>query len=146
MKKEIEVKVRRTDWIESAILGRMTVTVDGEVVFGCHTLEPQERAKFGAITEGTYEGAMVLSPKFKSKRLKLLNVPNRGGILIHEGNTHLDTDGCILVGMTRTITTIGVGYWGPKGYDIGSISRSKEALNCLMGIIGENDKITIKIE
>jgi len=63
-----------------------------------------------AIPTGTYAVAMdVVSPKYsanswymslcKGKVPRLLDVPGYEGILIHVGNTAIDTAGCILVGM-----------------------------------------------
>lgn len=66
-----------------------------------------------AIPAGTYEVVDVYSPRFKKNMLRLLNVKTHQGILIHEGNTSLNTQGCILVGMSPT----------PEG-----VARSREAL------------------
>lgn len=38
------------------------------------------------------------SPKYGHKMLHVMNVPNFEGILIHCGNTNIDTHGCLLVG------------------------------------------------
>lgn len=51
-----------------------------------------------AIPAGHYEVVMVMSQKFGARRLCLKDVPGFSGILIHEGNTKKDTQGCILVG------------------------------------------------
>ncbi len=50
------------------------------------------------IPGGTYKAAYLMSPKFGRKLLRLIDVPHFIGILIHRGNTDLDTAGCILVG------------------------------------------------
>lgn len=66
-------------------------------------------AKETAIPTGTYTVTMdVVSPKYSKvewyrrlcggKMPRLLNVPGFDGILIHVGNTALDSEGCILVG------------------------------------------------
>lgn len=60
------------------------------------------------IPAGTYE--VVAHGWEKDSRVKfkqvwrLLDVPGRSGILIHAGNTHADTSGCILVGLGLAIS------------------------------------------
>lgn len=49
------------------------------------------------IPEGTYKCVPHSGEKYKNV-WRLENVPNRSAILIHQGNTIRDTQGCILVG------------------------------------------------
>ncbi len=49
------------------------------------------------IPKGIYKASAHTSYKFKSAYL-IEDVPNRGSILIHSGNTVKDTEGCILLG------------------------------------------------
>lgn len=75
--------------------------------------EIQSRKVYGetAIPYGTYKFNIdVISPKFKDrtwakfcqgKLPRLENVPGFEGILIHIGNVHEDTSGCILVGENK---------------------------------------------
>ena len=71
----------------------------------------QKKKVYGetAIPTGIYKLEMnVVSPKYslvkwyqdlcKGKMPRLLNVPGFEGVLIHPGNTPLDTFGCVLVG------------------------------------------------
>ena len=51
-----------------------------------------------AIPTGAYIVKMSPSEKFKGMRPFLLSVPGFSGIMFHEGNTHNQTLGCILVG------------------------------------------------
>ena len=81
--------------------------MDGK--YFCDTLEDQvrdltkERKIPGrtAIPAGVYEIVVNVSPRFKRKLPRLLDVPGFEGILIHRGNTAEDTAGCILVGENR---------------------------------------------
>ena len=59
-------------------------------------LENQRR--ISCIPEGTYKVTSHVSKKF-GKCFWLREVPNRTGILIHAGNYHWHTLGCILVGL-----------------------------------------------
>lgn len=59
-----------------------------------------------AIPYGIYPVKLTLSNRFKVVLPELLHVPGFLGIRIHAGNTEHDTEGCILVGTTRTETDI----------------------------------------
>lgn len=99
------------------------LTIDGK--WFCNVLEdadreldnsmPLEQIKrikkpnMTAIPTGTYEITLdIYSPKFGNRDFykevcngkvpRLLNVKGFDGILIHAGNTHADTSGCLLVG------------------------------------------------
>jgi len=50
------------------------------------------------IPPGSYKLRLHRSPRF-GKTYQVCNVPERDHILIHAGNTHKNTHGCILVGM-----------------------------------------------
>jgi hypothetical protein len=85
----------------------------------CFTLEDVVREVVGqpvsswkvpgqtAIPRGIYKIVITPSPKFGNNPMpRLMNVPGFDGILIHPGNTAADTEGCILVGQTRSISQI----------------------------------------
>lgn len=101
MKLRVERRFLKPDYT----VGRLYV--DG--VFLCDTLEDRvrdlsrEKKVPGktAIPAGKYEVIVNISPKFKRKLPRLLNVPGFEGILIHRGNTPEDTAGCILVGENK---------------------------------------------
>jgi hypothetical protein len=75
-------------------------------VYECFTLEdPVRETKIHgetAIPYGTYNVIINQSARFKRELPLLLNVKNFAGVRIHPGNTVEDTEGCILVGTTRT--------------------------------------------
>ena len=83
-------------------IGRLTI--NGHRI--CDTLEPhcidwdKDEKVLGktAIPEGRYRIMMKLSRKFGMKMPYLMDVPNFEGVMIHQGNTPKNTQGCILVG------------------------------------------------
>ena len=119
----MKIELHRQKLTAKVALGDLYV--DG--VYECHTLEdvvrlddsstPQdEGAKvFGetAIPAGTYRVIINLSPRFKRQMMRLLEVPNFTGILIHGGNTAEDSHGCILVGQELAGETIKAGTSTP---------------------------------
>lgn len=79
--------------------------------FECYTLEDQVRETkiYGetAIPAGTYKVIISFSNHFKRDLPLLVGVPNYEGVRIHPGNTAADTEGCLLVGMTRGVGSVG---------------------------------------
>jgi hypothetical protein len=55
-----------------------------------------------AIPRGIYKVVFQNSPKFGPDTLTLLKVPGFTHIRIHSGNTHEDTEGCIIIGYRIT--------------------------------------------
>lgn len=101
----MKLKVVRKYKNEAYTIGELSV--DGKYL--CDTLEDRVRdltketkiAGKTAIPEGEYEIIVSISPRFRRKLPRLLEVPGFSGILIHRGNTPEDTAGCILVGENR---------------------------------------------
>ncbi len=76
----------------------------GEIIYRgdrlCVTCEDpwnDNQRQISCIPLGSYQCAKYSSPKFPDV-WELKNVPGRSAILIHAGNTIVDTHGCILVG------------------------------------------------
>lgn len=87
--------VLKRQYEESCTLG--TMYLDGEEV--CKTLERpwvDNKENISCIPEGKYECIRDNTGKFRY--WKVLNVPNRSLIEIHNGNFQDETRGCILVG------------------------------------------------
>ena len=96
-------------------------SIDGS--YECHTLEDKNRGLTSdmslpeimkikvpcmtAIPTGRYEVAINYSDRFKRLMPLLLNVPGYAGVRIHWGNYAKDTDGCILLGQTKSSDFIG---------------------------------------
>jgi hypothetical protein len=94
----MNIKLIRKQLNKDETIGEMYV--DGE--FECYTLEDAVReskvAGVTAIPYGTYNITVTYSPRFGRYLPLLHDVPNFTGVRIHAGNTHKDTEGCILVG------------------------------------------------
>lgn len=54
-----------------------------------------------AIPAGRYRVELTWSPKYGKLMPLIEAVPGFSGIRIHSGNTHKDTEGCLLVGFER---------------------------------------------
>ena len=95
-----------------------------------------------AIPTGTYKITLdTFSPRFGNKPFykkvcggklpRILNIKGFDGVLIHCGNTNLDTSGCILVG---------------RNLEVGKVLKSQETFEKLYKILkGNKDNLTIKI-
>jgi hypothetical protein len=122
-------------------LQRLSVVGDATIGFlacngrlVCWTLEDVIREQSGvpvaqwkvpgqtAIPSGRYQVKVTLSPRFKRPLPLLYRVPGFEGIRIHAGNSAADTEGCILVGLTR---------------DGQRIRDSRKALEAVMALMQE---------
>lgn len=109
----MKLRIKRTFRGADYTIGQLYV--DG--AYFCDTLEDTDRGLHSgmsadavkerkvsgrtAIPEGTYKVTVARSPRFGRDLPKLHGVPGFSGILIHAGNSHTDTSGCILVGENR---------------------------------------------
>jgi len=110
----MKLHLKRLHRTDKSTIGELTI--DGK--FECYTLEDIEREvkikAETAIPKGTYKVIINQSNRFKRLMPLLLNVPNFEGVRVHAGNTNHDTEGCILVGRTRSVDFIGQSR---KAYD-----------------------------
>lgn len=95
-------------------IGRLHI--DG--AFACATLEDEVREIDGqpvstwkikgktAIPQGVYRVSLEYSPTFGADTLTIHDVPGFTGIRMHAGNTADDTEGCPLLGMQATETSL----------------------------------------
>ena len=129
MENEMNLELTRTNFTEMSTIGELRI--NGE--FLCFTLEDAVRDGkiYGktAIPYGEYDVEITFSPRFQKYLPLIKDVPNYSGVRIHTGNTAQDTEGCILVGIS-------------KGYDF--IGGSRKAFALLMDKI-KGQKLTIEI-
>lgn len=116
----MEFIVQRFEATPHSTIGQMMV--DGE--FLCYTLEDCIRAvkiqDQTAIWPGRYKLVIDYSERFKRPMPHILDVPEFAGIRIHSGNTDANTDGCILLGLT-------------KGPDF--VGQSRDAIGLFMPVL-----------
>lgn len=126
----MKINIKRLYITEHSTIGELTV--DG--AFECFTLEDKERAVKikgeTAIAKGTYKVIINQSNRFKKLLPLLLNVSNFEGVRIHSGNSNHDTEGCILVGRTRSQDFIG---------------QSRKAFDSLFAKMQKAEEITLTI-
>jgi hypothetical protein len=96
----MDLKLIRGEFTDKSTFGELHV--NGQ--FECHTSE--QTAGISAIPAGTYDVVIDFSPQFQRLLPLLKNVPNFGGVCIHPGDTGMDTEGCILIGRTRSQDSI----------------------------------------
>ncbi len=143
------IEVKRLYKKADYTIGKMYI--DGE--YFCDTLEDTDRGlkqeyslaelkelkEYGktAIPSGEYMVAVTFSNRF-DKWLPLIHpVPAFSGVRIHSGNTHEDTEGCILVGKNKA-----------KGKVLDSRKIMAELMRILEGYMEEpiRDDVKIRIE
>ena len=107
----------------------------------CVTLElpwRENQARMSCIPVGEYEVVECARPRYTSKMTRIdrpwevLNVPERGGILIHTGNIAADTSGCILLGT----------YFGSTENIMGSVL----AKNRWHDVLGDLKRFTLTVQ
>jgi len=125
----VRLSLQREHSVNDATIGALYVNG----TFQCFTLEDQVRELPGvpvaewkvpgktAIPAGEYKVTVDFSNRFQRNMLHVLNVPGFQGIRIHAGNTSADTEGCILVGNTKS--------------GANSIGNSRDALKELQPIV-----------
>lgn len=142
----MEILVKREYKKKDYTIGKMYI--NGE--YFCDTLEDTDRCltmtmslaeikevkEYGrtAIPTGRYKVAYTYSPRFKKHLPLLLNVPAFEGVRIHSGNTHKDTEGCILLGENKAV-----------GKVLNSRKTMDEFLRILKPAIEACEEISIRI-
>lgn len=110
---KLEIKIIRDTFTDTTTIGKMYL--NGE--FFCYTLEDTAR-DYGikikgktCIPRGLYKVILTMSNRFKRIMPMIYTEDNKyelkskgisfKGIRIHGGNTHLNTDGCVLVAYNK---------------------------------------------
>ena len=122
----------RRETLFPATLG--TMEVDG-APFGPTLERPwkDNAPRISCIPPGTYPVTVVQSPKFKRQMIRLLDVPGRDGILIHNANHVEELQGCIAVAAQR------FGLWGLM------MGRSEQLKALVKAAIKRDETVTIEI-
>lgn len=100
MGKVVKAELLRLKEGDKQTIGQLTVKEDGKTVYkGCTIELPNKhnQRNISSIPEGKY----TIQEEFHDilgSVVRVHNVPNRDGILFHEGNYNTNTKGCILVG------------------------------------------------
>lgn len=91
--------LKRTETSDQGTFGILTDEADRPVALTCERPDNGNKA-MGCIPNGIYNVVRFNSPS-KGSDFLVHDVPGRSMIEIHKGNTIVDTEGCILVGLTR---------------------------------------------
>jgi hypothetical protein len=126
--------------------GENTTTGDlyADGVWECFTLEDRVRPAGvkvpgeTAIPEGSYNLVITPSPRFKRRLPLLVNVPGFDGIRIHPGNSHRDTEGCLLVGE-------GVNQFSSEPMLTKSVSAFNSLFEKLEEALAAGESITVSV-
>jgi hypothetical protein len=138
----MKLTLQRRESKGGATIGKLAI--DG--MFACHTLEDEVREIEGksvsqwkikgatAIPAGSYRVTLEDSMRFGPDTLSLSNVPGFLYIRMHAGNTSADTEGCLLLGMQSTETTLVGGTSRPAVALVKSLVRAAIARGAVVTV------------
>ncbi|EGQ9884154.1 TPA: hypothetical protein RQJ38_004424 [Vibrio vulnificus] len=133
---EVKLNLKRTKQMGETTLGQLTIEGVSKSWFVLEPAGPDSITEGSdkRIQAGTYKLLPYSSPKYPNV-YELQNVLGRTFILIHAGNYHKDTLGCLMPGKT----------WGVVAKSHYSVGNSKSALKEIISEIENYKKITINI-
>jgi hypothetical protein len=108
----MEITVARKEFTDNSTIGELSI--NGK--FFCYTLEDKDRhlesggTKVWGVTcipRGIYNLILSFSNRFQKYLPEILNVPQFEGIRIHNGNVASSSEGCILLGNTKSKDFVG---------------------------------------
>lgn len=141
----MKIKVVREFFSATETLGSMYI----DDQFFCYTLEDYDRklkqsddlafikstkiATQTAMPSGDYRVILSISNRFKRLMPEVLNVKGFAGIRIHGGNTHENTEGCILVAKNRFVDKVSgfgkIRNWIQGTMEANLIKKMQKAIN-----------------
>lgn len=128
----MEMIIYRTTNEKKQRLGKgFLVKKNGEVPFDFFTLELADKGNkrsVSCIPAGVYKVVKRISLRF-GHHFHLQNVPDRDLILIHVGNSYINTNGCILVG---------TGLKNIDKDDTTDVTNSLEAMRNLLALLPDS--------
>lgn len=95
-----------------------------------------------AIPSGEYRMVLSMSNRFKRIMPEVLNVPAFQGIRFHGGNTHKDSEGCVLVAKQRNVNKPS-SWQGIKNWIFGS--QEKQLVAEMQKALSKGEKIELSI-
>jgi len=132
----LSVRINRFEQDERQTLGDLMVMKEDAVIFACKTLEldwQNNEVKKSCIPTGKYRVLKRYSEKYGC-HFHILDVPDRSYVLIHIGNYHTQTEGCILVGKSHIDIN-------KDGYR--DVTASKDTMKELNDILPDSFNLTI---
>jgi hypothetical protein len=131
----VKLDLYRTQSDSRGTLGFLKINKD----IICYTLElpwVNNQPNISCIPAGDYVCKRVKSPRFGDV-FEVLNVRNRGNILIHKGNWITDIQGCILVGLQQSVFD--------NGLDRFSVFNSTGAFNKFNLLLAKDNEFNLSI-
>lgn len=134
----IIILTRRFSTDREQVLGEMEIYKNGVFVGKLLTLEKswdENKQQRSCIPFGFYDVRPFSGVTFKDV-FEIVNVPNRSAILIHAGNYHTHTKGCVLVGLS---------YVDLNNDGLLDVGQSQTALSLLRDYLSDSTNIKILI-
>lgn len=130
------IHVKRIKQLGETTLGKLTIEGKNKSWFVLEPAGPDSIVEGSdkRIKAGTYKVLPYRSPKYPNV-YELQNVPGRSFILIHSGNYHKDTLGCLMPGK----------MWGSVGDKHYYVGNSKAALKEIFSEISNHRNVKITI-
>ena len=134
-----DILIRRVSFHPNGMMG---VLIDANTLIPqCLTLEDpwnENQTGISCIPAGDYTCELVKTPTF-GVVYQILAVPGRQAILIHWGNTHLNTRGCVLLGKEFGVLDV-------NGISFPAVLESKTAFTAFMTKLHGSPQFKLRVE